>query len=734
MPNPRHRALLGVFTAAVFTSAALLFLVQPMFSKMVLPLLGGTPAVWNTAMLFFQAALLAGYLYAHLTSRRLSVRRQAGLHLALLAVALLTLPLGIADIWSPPRASSPIPWLLLVLAASIGLPFFVLSGTGPMLQRWFAGTDHPHADNPYFLYAASNLGSMGALLGYPLLVEPRLRLAAQSWVWTAGYGVLIALTAGCAWLLWRGPVRETVALAGTGTITHRRRVRWVLLALLPSSLLLGVTQFLSMDIAAIPLLWVIPLALYLLTFTLVFARKPSAMHVSMVRLQPIVLLPLAIQMFWDLRMTVTVLFPLHLLAFFVTTMVCHGELSRDRPAAADLTEFYLWISVGGVLGGVFNVLIAPAIFDRITEYPLAIALACMLRPALARRAHGSWQRGLDLALPLIFGLVLLWVGRAVNAGTWNLGEGGTTLLSAVIALVALQFAPRPVRFGLAVGALLLAGGLNRRRAEDVLFRERTFFGVHKVVRDPGGGFHRFVHGTTLHGAQARDPAKLRTPLTYYSREGPFGRILEGLRRPPGERRVAIVGLGTGSAACYAAPGDQFTFYEIDPAVERIARNPRLFSFLRDCAPNARVVLGDARLSLADAPDGFYDLIVLDAFTSDAIPVHLMTREAVDLYLSKLREGGAIAFHVSNRYLDLEPVFAALVRDARLVGMKGQSAPLSREQRESLISYSRWVVIGRRVEDLTGMGRGVLWPLLVTEPGVGVWTDDFSNLVSIFRGR
>ncbi len=738
-PVPRRQhALLLVFTATVFTSATLLFLVQPMFGKMVLPLLGGTPAVWNTSMLFFQAMLLAGYLYAHLATRGLGVQKQARVHVVLLAVSLLALPIGVGQGWQPPREASPIPWLLLLLTVSIGLPFFVLSSSGPMLQRWFASTSHPDAENPYFLYAASNLGSMVALLGYPLLLEPHLRLVQQSWVWTGGYGALVALTVGCAWLLWREPVGAPHQLAasasGTGTISNARRVRWVLLALLPSSLLLGVTQFLSLDIAAIPLLWVVPLALYLLTFTIVFARKPGLLHVAMVRLQPVVVLPLAILMFWNQSMSITVLFPLHLLAFFVTTMVCHGELSRDRPPAADLTEFYLWISVGGVLGGIFNVLIAPAIFDRVIEYPLAIALACMLRPALARGARSTRSRVLDLLLPLAFGLALLWLGRAVNTAEWSYGEGTTAVLSAVIAIVGLQFASYPIRFGLAVGALLLAGGLTKQSQGEVLIRERTFFGTHRVVRDAARMHHRFVHGSTLHGAQARDPAERRRPLTYYQREGPFGRVFEGLQRPPGERRVAVVGLGTGAAACYAAPGDEWTFYEIDPAVERIARNPRYFTFLQDCAPDARVVLGDARLSLADAPDHHYDLIVLDAFSSDAIPVHLMTREALALYLSKLREGGAIAFHISNRYLDLEPVLAALVRDAGLVGMIGRTAPLSAEQRASLITFSRWVVVGRQAEDLLGMGRGSLWPLIEEQPDVGLWTDDFSNLLSIFRWR
>ncbi len=372
--------LLIVYATTIFLTASLLFVVQPMFARMVLPLLGGSPAVWNTCLVFYQAALLAGYLYSHATTSWLGVRRQAALHVGLVLLPLLLLPIGIPSGWTPPAAASPIPWLLALLAVAVGLPFFVVSTTSPLLQKWFAGTGHPSAGDPYFLYAASNLGSMLGLLGYPVLLEPRLRLAEQSRLWSGGYLLLLVFTLACAVLLWRSPVpaladpsRERL----TG-LAARRRLRWVLLALVPSSLMLSVTTFISADVEAIPLLWVIPLAIYLLTFVLVFARRPLVPHALVVRVLPIALLALVVVLVKRANQPLLLIMGLHLGAFFVAAMVCHGELARDRPPPAHLTEFYLWLSVGGVLGGVFNALVAPLVFDSVAEYPLTVVLACLL--------------------------------------------------------------------------------------------------------------------------------------------------------------------------------------------------------------------------------------------------------------------------------------------------------------------------------------------------------------------
>ncbi|HEU4452673.1 MAG TPA: fused MFS/spermidine synthase [Longimicrobium sp.] len=725
------RAVLAIYAAAVFSSAFLLFLVQPMFSKMVLPLLGGTPAVWNTCMLFFQAALLGGYLYAHVGATRLSVRAQAILHLALLAVAAVALPIGVGAA-APEGGAAPIPWLLLLMATTVGLPFFVLSGTGPMLQRWFAHTGHPGAANPYWLYAASNLGSMLALLGYPALMEPRLRLAEQSMAWAAGYAALFALVAGCALALLRGRGAATAsadsagASSGAGArVTGRERLVWIALAFLPSSLLLSVTTFITTDLAPVPLLWVLPLALYLLTFTLAFAARPPIRHQWMVWVQPAVLTIVALLLMYGLFRTPRLVIPLHLGALFVTAMVCHGELARRRPPVRHLTEFYLWISVGGVLGGIFNVLVAPVIFTRTWEYPLVLALACLARPWAP--GLGSRRAMLHYGLRTLgFVLALLLLVRPENAifppaVRW-------ALTGVVVVLVAAGLGRAPAWLALCLGTALGVSIVRGLANDNAILAERSFYGRYTVVRsDMGDGFHALYHGSTLHGAQSTAPDRRRQPLSYYLMDGPFGHVLESTDDRAGRRRVAVVGLGTGTAAAYAAPGDRWTFYEIDPGIVRVARDPRYFTYLADSRAPVDVVLGDARLSMAGAPVGAYDLIILDAFSSDAIPVHLLTREALGMYLEKLAAGGMIMFHLSNRYLNLEPVLGALAKE------RGLSIRVSehRPARENFNSASTWAVVARSEEDLGPLATDMFWRGAEIDPGVRPWTDDFSSLLAVF---
>lgn len=743
--RPQSLLLLGTFTASVFTSAALLFLVQPMVSKMVLPQLGGTAAVWNTCMLFFQAMLLLGYLYAHLTPRWLGVQRQARVHLTLLAAALLFLPIAITGEWMPRGGESPTLWLLGTLAASIGVPFFVLSSNGPLLQKWFSHTGHPDAHNPYFLYAASNLGSMLALLGYPVVMEPLLRLARQSWVWSAGYLVLVALIGGCVLLLRGGPGAENSAAiphtsgpgpAAAAGLTAGRRVRWVLLSFVPSSLLLGVTTYLTTDVAAVPLLWVIPLALYLLTFTLVFSRRPLLRHGWMIRAHPLLIIPLLLTLLLHATEPVFLLYPLHLAGFFVTVMVLHGELAADRPEVNHLTEFYLWISVGGVLGGVFNVLMAPTVFDTVAEYPLALVLAALLRPWGRGVQAGGRARLLDVVLPvcLALGLLgLLWAARglsSVDLTDSGFIRMGFAVAASAIAIVLLASAERPLRFGLGLGAVMLAGGLAFSRG-DVLAVDRSFFGVLQVVYDSQAGFHRLQHGSTIHGIQSLDPVRRLEPLSYYGRTGPLGDLFEQRLPATEQRKVAVVGLGTGTILCYGQAGEEWVFYEIDPVVERIARDPRYFTYFRDCPARGRVVIGDGRTTLAAAAAGAFDLIILDAFSSDAIPVHLLTREALALYRDKLAEGGILAFHISNRHLDLGPVLARLVQDAGMAGIRARrSAP--GELAESGLSASDWVVLARREADLGTLRTDPGWTALDQERRAPLWTDDYSNILSVYR--
>ncbi len=736
-PSRGNAILLAVYSVTIFLSAFLLFMVQPMFSKMVLPRLGGTPAVWNTCMLFFQAALLMGYLYAHLASRWLGPRRHALPHLVLLALALITLPISLPDGSIPQAGESPIPWLLGVLAVSLGLPFFIMSASGPLLQKWFSDTGHPHAANPYFLYAASNVGSLLALLSYPLLIEPRLRLAEQTWLWAAGYAVLLVLFAGCAFLLARdrrevGGTATDAAVTGAPAGAHepapglRRRAEWILFAFVPSSLLLGVTHFLTTDVAAVPLLWILPLALYLLTFVLVFSRRQLIPHRWVVLAHP----PLALLLLFTIVAGQTgptaLLFPLHLIVFFALALATHGELARRRPTARHLTEFYLWMSVGGVLGGIFNVLIAPNIFDSVFEYPLMIGAAAVLRPALATGdvLTPTARRSLAVLTGLLVGLLLI---LAFGSADWR------TYLPMLLPYLALLCSVAVIAhrkmFGLAVTAVILLIPLAQTWTSDTLYQERTFFAVHRVMADDGGRFHLYGHGTTIHGAQLREPGRTTEPLGYYSVSSPIGQFFATVPGPAAGRAVGIVGLGTGALACYAEPGDEWTFYEIDPVVETIARNPGFFSYLAECTPSAPVILGDARIMLEDVPDDSYDVLVLDAFSSDAIPAHLVTREALELYLEKTRETGVIIFHISNRHLDMEPVLAALARDSDLVALIGDD-DVSDAQADERIYSSRWVTIARDVEDLGALPTMDGWRNSRERAGVQLWTDDFSNILGI----
>ncbi|HEV2145908.1 MAG TPA: fused MFS/spermidine synthase [Longimicrobiaceae bacterium] len=733
VPKPGARLLVAAYAAAIFAGAFLLFLVQPMFGKMVLPLLGGSPAVWNTCMLFFQAALLGGYLYAHLTTRWLGVRRQAALHLALVLAAGLALPLSVGSA-APPGGGAPIPWLLALLLGTVGLPFLVLAATSPMLQRWFAESGSPAARNPYWLYAASNLGSLLALLSYPFLLEPRLRLAEQSWVWAAGYAGLVLLLAACAFLVRHAPSTGTAARARAGApdaapVSLRDRATWVALAFLPSSLLLGVTTYLTTDLASAPLLWVLPLALYLLTFTLVFAERPPLRHEWMVRVQPALLVAVIYLLLGSSLNRPAVAVPIHLAAFFVTAMVCHGELARRRPAPRHLTEFYLWLSVGGVLGGVFNVLVAPAVFDHTWEYPLVLVLAVLARPWPEGRRPLSEHATTALRAAGFAVALYLLLGRDPEA----LSAPVFVAMAAVfVALLGLVLGRAPLWLALCLGSVYALRAAEDFRAAETLHADRSFFGHYRVTAQAGRErFHVLTHGSTLHGAQSKAPERRRDPLTYYVRSGPLGDVFatQGLSTRP--QRVAVVGLGVGTTAAYAAEGEAWTFFEIDPGIERIARDPRLFTYLADSPAETRVVLGDARLSLArESREGAprYDLIVLDAFTSDAIPTHLLTREALEVYLDRLEPGGRLAVHVSNRYLDLESVVAAAVRDLGLAARVGAWGLPPNTPYENA---STWVLAAREEEALGMLADDKRWRTARLKPGVGAWTDDHSSILDVF---
>jgi hypothetical protein len=716
--------MLLLYGLTIFLSAFLLFLIQPMFARMALPLLGGSPGVWNTALVFYQAALLAGYSFAHWSTSRLGISRQRWLQLALLIVALFALPIHVALGWSPPSTGNPTGWLLLLLATSVGLPFFAVSTSSPVLQRWFASTSHPAARDPYFLYAASNAGSLLALLAYPALVEPGMRLRDQASLWSGGFAVLIVLFAACAVVSKPAGKKacdnEPLPAPEVELIPWSRRLRWLTLAAIPASLMTGVTTYLSSDIAAIPLLWVIPLALYLLTFIFAFASRPYLPERRIARAFPILVTGLLVVVTVRASQPLLLLVVLHLAVFFFAAAFCHSRLAADRPSAANLTQFYLWLSLGGVMGGAFNALLAPAIFNSVAEYPIALVLACLAAPPLELKTPLRFEIRKDLLPPALLGAgsaILMIMGGAAslpNAVLIGLPALGCFLLSR-----------RPLSFGLSMAAVFLSSSLNQGDQGRPLLAERSFFGVHRVTLSPDGRFRQLAHGNTLHGKESlADPG---IPLTYFYPNGPIGDVLTGSRR---FSTVGVVGLGAGSLAAYAHSGEEWTFYEIDPVVVRIAKDPKYFTFLRDCKARSTFVLGDARLSLAGARDGEYELLVLDAYSSDSVPLHLMTREALQLYLRKLAPGGVLAFHISNRHFDLEPVLAALAQSEGLTALVRHEAPVPKDVAAGKTA-SDWALLARSTGDLREWSRDRRWAPAQPRPGLKVWTDDFASPLPVF---
>ena len=729
------RALtLPVFAAAIFLSAFLLFSVQPLFTKMVLPVLGGTPAVWSVAMVFFQGVLLAGYLYAHLLNRYLGPGRAVLVHLALMAaVFVVALPIALAPGWGRPPADGEALWLIRLFAASVGLPFFAIAGNGPLLQAWFARSGHRDAADPYFLYGASNLGSFLALLSYPFVVEPLLVLKTQSALWSGGFALLALLIAASGVVLARGerPAASGVAVAAGPAPAWRDRLAWIGLSAVPSGLLVALTAHLSTDVAAVPLLWVVPLALFLLTFVLAFREGGGGLHRVMLAVQPLLLAALVFAMALTAKVPWPVAAALHLGFFFVATMVCHGELYRRRPAAGHLTEFYVMLSAGGVLGGLFASLAAPVLFNSILEYPILLIAAVACRPGIGAALVRLGPARVALGLIALAALVVVQAVTGLTASTLPI----LTYLLIVAGIAALIVLGRETPALMLTGiALFFALTQAPVMPTGTLARERSFFAVHEVKVTENGQGHLLVHGITVHGAErVRHPDGTAVtgrpePASYYHRAGAFADAITALRaaRGGGPLKVAVIGLGVGSLACYRQEGDAWTFLEIDPVVVRMARDARLFASLGRCAPDAPVVIGDGRLTLADQP-GRFDLIVVDAFSSDAIPVHLLTEQAFATYLGKLAPDGALVLHITNRNMDLQPVVAA---SAAAHGLTGgvREAVVEGSVRETLAGTARVTMVARRPEHLGPVAADPRWQPLAVPPGFRAWTDDYSNIV------
>ncbi len=739
--RPQDRTTPALFALAIFTSAALVFVVQPMVTKLVLPMLGGSPAVWNTAMVFFQAALLAGYAYAHALQRLGSMRSQMMVHLALLTLAALFLPLRINGLLGDPDPSAPIGWLLATLALSVGAPFAVLSATAPLLQAWYARVRAGHDDgqNPYVLYAASNLGSFLALLAYPLLIEPLATLSGQRAGWSGGYAVFMLMVVGLAAVAWRRGhvgVIDAAPLAVSPPIAWREKAVLVLLAAAPSSLMLGVTTHLSTDVASAPFLWVVPLALYLLTFVIAFQTRPLIpLPITLMIAAALGLICITFTAFrtgaWPM------MFGLHLATFFFLALMCHQRLAARRPPPDRLTEFYLLMSLGGVVGGAFTALLAPVIFDAVWEYPLVLVLVGLARP-LDRSPLRNWEIYLFVGAVLVCGLPPLlsamfradwdfawWFSRNVSADMPRL----TQLMLILPIIAAFLLRNRPAAY-VAIAALIALSTQYIARGYDAAFTERSFFGVMKVgtLQDArlGGEVHVLMHGTTLHGAQPRNPAFACMPTLYYAPATPIGQATQTLQiRAPG-LNIGVVGQGSGAMAAYKRASDRMTFFEIDPTVDRLSRDPQWFSFISDCADGQiRTVLGDARLTMAREPAASYDLLIIDAFSSDAVPTHLLTVEAIDGYLKLLKPDGVVVLHLSNRNLDITLPAAAAAQALKAPNLHQIYAERD-GQPEMAEASTEALILSPTEQGLADFRRQSQWGELA-DTEVRPWTDDYVNL-------
>ncbi len=724
--NERYARPLFVLT--IVTGSFLLFLTQPMIARMALPRVGGAPSVWNSAMLVYQLLLLAGYTYAHGLSY-LRPRLQSGIHLGVFALGALFLPIGLISATPPPDAQ-PAFWVPWFLISSMGLLFFVVSAQAPLMQRWYA-LETSRGD-PYPLYAASNLGSFAGLISYPLVVEPLMSLSQQSWLWTAIYGFLVLLVVACAFTVPADAV-EVAPEETEAPPTTRRYLHWIALAAVPSGLMLSTTTHLTTDIVAIPMLWVLPLGLYLLSFVIAFAaRRGPANFITM--LAPIIILVAGGLVFG--RGTENPLYPvtLGLLLLFAIAVALHGEMFRLRPAAGHLTRFYLAMSVGGMLGGLFCAIVAPLVFDWAYEYPLLVLGAAVLVPQIPLV---PWVKGQEwlmrLALPamaiLLAAAVYMMRARGMSSQIILVG-------SILISLVALACLGRRVAFAVCLLALMVS--YDDRGVLQTSFtggRTRSYFGIYEVYDRGDGSARVLTHGTTLHGIQNLAPNLELVPTSYYARRSGVGIALTNADALFGAHpRVGVVGLGSGTLSCYAHPNYDWTIFEIDPAMVNVARNQ--FTFLRKCAPQAQIVLGDARLSLAERPANSIDLLAVDAFSSDAVPMHLLTHEALQVYGRAVQQNGIVLFHISNRYLDLRPVIAELAQSSGWAAAMLEYVPTEEEEAQNA-TISVWIAMSRNPEMLARLAQysgedSTAWRTLEPRPGFAGWTDDHASILPIIN--
>lgn len=717
-----------------FVLAFLLFAVQPMATKMVLPTLGGTPAVWNTAMFTFQMLLLAGYAYAHLLNARLSPTRQWRVHGLLIAASFLFLPLSVHLVSDEALLQAPILHLALAFLLQIGLPFFVLSATAPLLQAWVARSNHPLSQTPYVLYSASNLGSMLGLLGYVAFVEPNLTLPQQSAGWSALFvlGTIALMLAGK--MLKPAAVKEEVASEKPST---RSIALWVLLSFLPSSLSLGVTSYITTDIAAVPLLWVLPLAIYLLSFVDAFRSRPILVPLA-IWVGPIVGM-LGLLAYGMPVNRFSQIFVFQLGVFAVLAFCLHGWLARFKPAPQYLTAFYFSMSCGGALGGLLNALVAPMLLSSTVEYPASLLVASVTGFLLWQRSrnkdtarHHLIAVSRVMATILVNAFVFYFVfGLALGDFTLdNVTLKGETLLMAgcfsAVAAMAIYRRYADVFYATAVlGLFMLIITLSGTTTSPLVFRERSFFGVWKITDQPTENSRYLVHNTTVHGAQFLKQEGTLKPLTYYWGLQSVFDTLPVLRQHP----FGLMGLGSGTVKCFARKGQAVDIFEIDPMVVRIAENPDYFRYLSECQGTHEIFMGDGRITMAGRPDGRFGAIIMDAFSSDAIPSHLVTREALQLYFEKLAPHGVLFIHTTNRHIDLWPLLARQAEDLGYYAFGKKFA----DNNQPLNYQNYWVAMVRDPNDLAPVmkkegGWSLLSPVADTKP----WTDDYVNILPYLK--
>lgn len=729
-----------LFSMTLFTSATLMFVLQPMFAKLLLPLLGGAASVWNTCMVFYQSILFIGYLYAHYLTTIFSRNQQIWLHAALLTGSLIFIPIGIAQLDAPPTEGNPVFWLLAVLTSSIGLPFFILSTTSPLIQKWFSQLGHEHSQDPYFLSIASNSGSLLALLSYPLVSESSIGLSDQQQYWSIGFVCLLALVMLCmSFFKYSSAHSVTETPTATPLLDQpdlKQKLHWLLLSLVPSSLLIGATHYIGTDIASVPLLWVIPLALYLLSFILVFSNLNDKLHPWISFIHPWVIVPFLIYFFSDEKLAnYTLEIMLHLLVFFICIMVCHGELAKRRPHPAYLTQYYLIMSLGGMLGGVFNNFVVPFIFDDLYEYPLMIIATLLLNNFNIKQYAAIPSRIYKTAL-------LAYIGFFIIVLADNHQHIGNDLVLAliIIAVVGNYYIFHKNLLYLFLYSSLIVSCTTSFKPDDeqTLLQTRNFYGVLTVTQSrlagdglESGILHSMYSGTTQHGAQIINNSNRCTPVSYYGKQGPIGQLFQSYQASNNHWQVGIIGLGSGALGAYAKPNQNWHFYELNPAVISMATTPEYFSYLHDCMSQYAIYGGDARLTLAKQAAHNFDLLVIDAFTSDSIPTHLLTREALQLYLSKLSEHGLLAFHISNHYLNLEPVLSDHARQLGLYAVIQKYRPTTK----SLTYASDWVVLAKNKDDLAELltHDPQNWRALDNSIQISQsWTDDFTSLISVWK--